>query len=285
MFFSHSPDKISLHSREEVLRHLTSTGTCKCGLKCPFAIDEQFNFDPVVIGLSDSRPFTGYSLCKVKPNLYVNKRNKSKIPISSPIKPKITDKTQSPRSKSSPLLKPMTIPLRSISHSINDIHSSNKSITTKALENPHFVLSHSTSDKQNEISYPVVDLQALVAHLNSVAKSSPGKTTPTSISLPLVGSIQLKGNVDGQSGNKPRFTIPTSSKLLPRVGLVPGLCSHSPSPIPQSPSQSPAPSPSPNMLLQREDTPSPNRTLIKENTRSPLSPTLLLQKATSMIVQ
>ena len=33
-------------SAEDVLRHLLSPGTCKCGLPCPFHLENVFNFDP-----------------------------------------------------------------------------------------------------------------------------------------------------------------------------------------------------------------------------------------------
>eukprot|EP00731_Ephydatia_muelleri_P012957 Em0007g267a len=59
-----SPDHRRLSSRDELLLHLTSTGTCKCGLQCPFKFDDHFNFDPDVISLPDSTPGDS-SLCRV----------------------------------------------------------------------------------------------------------------------------------------------------------------------------------------------------------------------------
>lgn len=35
------------------MAHLTATGTCKCGLQCPFRLEEKFNFDPTILGLPD----------------------------------------------------------------------------------------------------------------------------------------------------------------------------------------------------------------------------------------
>lgn len=40
-----SPTDILLWSLDEVARYLMSDGTCKCGLECPFQIDQVFNFD------------------------------------------------------------------------------------------------------------------------------------------------------------------------------------------------------------------------------------------------
>ena len=47
--------------------HLTSQGTCKCGLRCPFRFDEQFSFDPTVIGLPDNSAYIDdtQALCKI----------------------------------------------------------------------------------------------------------------------------------------------------------------------------------------------------------------------------
>ena len=43
-----SPDCRCMASAEEVLRHLLSSGTCKCGLPCPLRLDNVFNFDPLL---------------------------------------------------------------------------------------------------------------------------------------------------------------------------------------------------------------------------------------------
>ena len=40
-----SPSQICLRSKEEIMRYLMSDRTCKCGLDCPFYIDNVFNFD------------------------------------------------------------------------------------------------------------------------------------------------------------------------------------------------------------------------------------------------
>lgn len=53
IFLTPSPDLRRLGSREELLAHLTAAGTCKCGLQCPFRLEEKFNFDPAVLGLPD----------------------------------------------------------------------------------------------------------------------------------------------------------------------------------------------------------------------------------------
>ena len=76
-----SPDKRMLRNREELLLHLTSHGTCKCGLRCPFRFDEQFNFDPTVIGLPDNSAYIEetQSLCKIS-HLY---RSETTINVTS----------------------------------------------------------------------------------------------------------------------------------------------------------------------------------------------------------
>lgn len=40
-----SPSDALLWSMEEIARYLMTEGTCKCGLECPFQIDQIFNFD------------------------------------------------------------------------------------------------------------------------------------------------------------------------------------------------------------------------------------------------
>ena len=56
-----------LRNREELLVHLTSDGTCKCGLRCPFQLEDQFSFDPLVLSLPDNGvPPSGIqAACKV----------------------------------------------------------------------------------------------------------------------------------------------------------------------------------------------------------------------------
>ena len=55
-----------LKSREELLIHLTSDGTCKCGLRCPFQFEEQFSFYPHVLSLPDNGiPSVIQASCKV----------------------------------------------------------------------------------------------------------------------------------------------------------------------------------------------------------------------------
>ena len=51
-----SPDLHKLCSHEELLAYLTTEGTCKCGLRCPFHLEQQFSFKPSVISLGDSDP-------------------------------------------------------------------------------------------------------------------------------------------------------------------------------------------------------------------------------------
>ena len=66
MHWVFSPDMRTLRNREELLIHLTSDGTCKCGLRCPFQFEEQFSFDPLVLGLPDNGiPSDAQAACKV----------------------------------------------------------------------------------------------------------------------------------------------------------------------------------------------------------------------------
>ena len=51
-----SPDLCKLCSSEELLAYLTTDGTCKCGLRCPFHLEQQFSFKPSVISLEDYDP-------------------------------------------------------------------------------------------------------------------------------------------------------------------------------------------------------------------------------------
>ena len=45
IIYCRSPDKRVLWNRSDVLKHLTSWGTCKCGLQCPVDIDIVFSFN------------------------------------------------------------------------------------------------------------------------------------------------------------------------------------------------------------------------------------------------
>ena len=78
--------------------HLTSQGTCKCGLRCPFRFDEQFNFDPTVLGLPDNSDcitdnqllceighrFQSETTIKVKPKHHSKSLSKLRLPKTSP---------------------------------------------------------------------------------------------------------------------------------------------------------------------------------------------------------
>ncbi|CAI8036154.1 Methyl-CpG-binding domain protein 6 [Geodia barretti] len=68
-----SPDLKTLTNREELLLYLTSDGTCKCGLRCPFQLEDQFNFDPLVLGLPDNGvPSIAQASCRVGHALRTN---------------------------------------------------------------------------------------------------------------------------------------------------------------------------------------------------------------------
>ena len=51
--YFNSPDNHKLYSLEDISQHLTTPGTCKCGLRCPIKIEKQFSFDPDTISLPD----------------------------------------------------------------------------------------------------------------------------------------------------------------------------------------------------------------------------------------
>ena len=50
--FHFSPNRSRLKSVADVIAYLVAPATCKCGLVCPFKLEEMFNFNPNVI----SRP-------------------------------------------------------------------------------------------------------------------------------------------------------------------------------------------------------------------------------------
>lgn len=64
-FSSNSPDLYKLKSIEEVSRHMSSSGTCKCGLRCPFRVEEVFSFDATVLSLPDHISEYSSGFCQV----------------------------------------------------------------------------------------------------------------------------------------------------------------------------------------------------------------------------
>ena len=54
-----------LKNHDELVCYLLSDGTCKCGLRCPFQLDEQFSFESTVIGLPDSQDYDLADTCCV----------------------------------------------------------------------------------------------------------------------------------------------------------------------------------------------------------------------------
>ncbi len=52
-FLPCSPDNRKLSSLEEVITHLVTEGTCKCGLRCPVDVKKVFDFDPQKVPLPD----------------------------------------------------------------------------------------------------------------------------------------------------------------------------------------------------------------------------------------
>ncbi|EFN77457.1 Methyl-CpG-binding domain protein 5, partial [Harpegnathos saltator] len=43
------PSSTALGSLDQLKEYLTTVGTCKCGLECPFRPEHVFNFDPKVL--------------------------------------------------------------------------------------------------------------------------------------------------------------------------------------------------------------------------------------------
>ena len=50
-YLSFSPSGIQLKCLEDVKEYLLAEGTCKCGLDCPFQIQDKLDFDPQVPSL------------------------------------------------------------------------------------------------------------------------------------------------------------------------------------------------------------------------------------------
>ena len=67
-----------LKTRDEVLLYLTSPGTCKCGLRCPFQLDESFSFDPEILSLPDNAD--SGSLCKFTSRACSHRKDTSHVP-------------------------------------------------------------------------------------------------------------------------------------------------------------------------------------------------------------
>ena len=135
----------------------------------------------------------------------------------------VQSKSQSPKTnKGSPLVKQMTIPLTSLSTKALGTPKKGGDPSHHQPQHPQVILT-APSGKGGEVSYPVLDFQTLINHLNTVANSTTGKTTATTVSLPLLGSVQLK---DNPREGIPKFAIPLSStsKTYPQIGLVPDLC-------------------------------------------------------------
>ena len=179
---------MSLYSREEILRHLTSPGTCKCGLRCPFMLDEAFNFNSDVLGLPDNLPFTSDTLCKVRPHLSLHKvRRRVPKKALTPSKSKTPTKPQSS-------LKTVSIPLSPSPKKNKPANSKPDIKATSNIKSPALQLIQKSPSKkpvQTSVSYPIVDLQSLVAHLNAVAKSTGCQYTTANISLPWLTALQI----------------------------------------------------------------------------------------------
>ena len=251
IYLFYSPDGISIRSREEMLRHLTSPGTCKCGLRCPFVLDEAFNFDPEILGLPDNLPFTNQTLCNIKPHLSLHKV-KRRMAKKSPAKPK-------PSKTPSSNLKNLVIPLTRSPKKVKPaLVSQSETTNPKKPVSSNPTQSKGTIRKtpvQTSVSYPVVNLQSLVAHLNAVSRSSGTQSKSTNISLPLlVNAFQApkqSTSLSPQPSSKP-LSSPQTPSSSPQPSSKP-----SSSPQPSSkPSSSPQPSSKPSSSPQPSSKPS-----------------------------
>ena len=203
----YSPDNRALRSREEVLRYLTAAGTCKCGLRCPFMLDETFNFDPGIIGLPDNIPFTSNSLCLVKPHLTLHRVKRRPPTHKTHTKPKPFSSLNKSIKKPAVLSHPLSLPPPPPPpppHSINKLSKPTepKSTPISNLINPKTRAPSPSGGNvvQTNVSYPVLNLHALVSHITTAASTKSNTTTSTSISLPwLMNAIQKQRSVSPSS--------------------------------------------------------------------------------------
>ena len=141
-----SPDNKRLGNNEELVRHMTTPGTCKCGLRCPFSVDELFSFDPDLISLPDSRPFNQDALCKQTNHLRLVKNRRSQA-------------------------KKKQIQL-------GGLHSGKKKSSRQTASSGTVRLDGGSTAN---IAQPIVQLQSLISHLNTMAskQSAEGLTQAT----------------------------------------------------------------------------------------------------------
>ncbi|XP_011404721.2 PREDICTED: flocculation protein FLO11-like [Amphimedon queenslandica] len=218
-----SPDNRALRSREEVLNYLTSAGTCKCGLRCPFMLDDVFNFDPSIIGLPDNIPFTSNSLCSVKPHLTLHKVKRRPPTQKTQSKPKPFSSSKS--IKKPPVLSPPfslpPIPPRStnkVSKPTDPKTTPISNLVGPSSRGP----SPAGSVVHTNVSYPVLNLHALVSHITTATSTKSNTTTSTSISLPwLMNAIQKQRSVSPSSVPTPSSSSsPGASNSLSQILLV-----------------------------------------------------------------
>ena len=177
-----SPDSKRLRNNEELLRHLTSPGTCKCGLRCPFSIDELFSFDPDLISLPDSRPFNQNSLCRQANNLRLVK---SRRPQAA--------KKQVP---------------------VPGLHSERKKSKRESSSASTVRLDGAAGTSPN-VAQPIVQLQSLISHLNTMAsrQSAEGHTRAT-ISLQWLAGAGFQLQAPTSTGSLSSTSKPTQQIAL-----------------------------------------------------------------------
>lgn len=194
-------------------------------------LDEAFNFNSDVLGLPDNLPFTSDTLCKVRPHLSLHKvRRRVPKKVLSPSKSKTPTKPQSS-------LKTVSIPL---SPSPKKNKPANPKPDLKAASNiksPGLQLIQKSPSKkpvQTSVSYPIVDLQSLVAHLNAVAKSTGCQYTTANISLPWLTALQIPKQSISPSKSSPSKS-PSQILLVPSSSGPSPTRSTTPASVPSSP--------------------------------------------------
>ena len=217
-----SPDNRRLRTRDELLRHLTSAGTCKCGLKCPFKFDEQFNFDANVLSLPDSRPFTPAAHCKIPPNLLFVKPKKTaakKNPFRAP-----TSLPSQCRAKPVQLVSDV-LPSVSAGSIINNPGGSFVAVTAGSGEKMGFVRVINDASSVPRLTQggaakgePVIELRSLISQLNMVTRGNQS-SNQVAATLPLnwLTALQLQ-TPEGASSPLPstyNLSTCTSSQASP----------------------------------------------------------------------
>ena len=193
-------------------------------------LDEAFNFNSDVLGLPDNLPFTSDTLCKVRPHLSLHKvRRRVPKKVLSPSKSKTPTKPQSS-------LKTVSIPLSPSPKKNKPANPKPDLKATSNIKSPGLQLIQKSPSKkpvQTSVSYPIVDLQSLVAHLNAVAKSTGCQYTTANISLPWLTALQIPKQSISPSKSSPSkssqiLLVPSPSGPSPTRSTTPASVPSSP---------------------------------------------------------